>query len=156
MAGVARRAEHPTLVVVTASGQVPDKILSPPSGSPAAGEVVVLCAASTPTGRLAAAVGAEAIVVCGEESVDPATAVRALNERGLVHLLTEGGPQLFGQWLAAGVVDELCLTVRPSLIGGPGLRIVEGELLATQTPDARITQVLAIEGDLMLRVALDR
>ncbi len=46
-------------------------------------------------------------------------------------ILCEGGPHLAGQLLAAGLVDELLLTVSPRLAGGEpaggeALRIVEG------------------------------
>lgn len=43
--------------------------------------------------------------------VEPARAVAELAELGLVRQLTEGGPRLLGQFVAAGVLDELCLTV---------------------------------------------
>ena len=52
---------------------------------------------------------------CG---VDPARAVRALADLGHHRLLTEGGPRLLGQLVAAGVLDELCLTISPMLTAG--------------------------------------
>lgn len=56
-------------------------------------------------------------------AVDPARAVAALAEHGLTRLLTEGGPRLLGQFVAAGVLDELCLTVSPMLTSGDAQRI---------------------------------
>jgi riboflavin biosynthesis pyrimidine reductase len=38
----------------------------------------------------------------------------------------EGGPTLNGQALAAGVVDEMCLTVSPRLVSGPAPRLAHG------------------------------
>ncbi len=64
------------------------------------------------------------VVSCGRDLVDPRLLVRALVERGLTQIHTEGGPALFGDLVAADVVDELCLTVSPNFEGGAGPRIV--------------------------------
>ncbi|BFO16532.1 hypothetical protein SHKM778_29200 [Streptomyces sp. KM77-8] len=45
-------------------------------------------------------------------AVDPARAVRALAGLGHTRLLTEGGPRLLGDLIAAGVLDEICLDPR--------------------------------------------
>lgn len=47
-------------------------------------------------------------------------------ERGIRALLCEGGPHTFGQLAAAGLADELFLTITPTLAGGEAPRIVEG------------------------------
>ena len=47
----------------------------------------------------------------------PATALADLRARGVRALLSEGGPTLFHGLLAAGLVDELFLTVTPLLTG---------------------------------------
>lgn len=72
----------------------------------------------------AAAAGAAApelrpyLLIAGETEVDFAAALRRLRgEYGLGHILCEGGPQLATQLLTAGLVDELCLTIAPTLIG---------------------------------------
>ena len=49
--------------------------------------------------------------------------IAALHERGMTRLLCEGGPALLTAFLAAGLVDELCLTTAPLLVG-EGLRLV--------------------------------
>ena len=41
-------------------------------------------------------------------------------------ILCEGGPHLAADLLAAGLVDELCSTVVPTLVGGSHARIAEG------------------------------
>jgi riboflavin biosynthesis pyrimidine reductase len=58
--------------------------------------------------------------------VDLAVALRGLADRGLARVHTEGGPTLLRELLAAGLVDELCLTVAPVLVGGVGHRPVVG------------------------------
>ncbi|MEA2298713.1 MAG: hypothetical protein QOF77_1649 [Solirubrobacteraceae bacterium] len=48
-------------------------------------------------------------------------------EMGVRSVVCEGGPSLNGELLAAGLVDELFLSVSPLLVGGPEpLTIVEG------------------------------
>lgn len=61
------------------------------------------------------------------EPLDDAVAFKAsLVARGWTNILCEGGPSLLGDLLAAGVVDELCTTTVPLLVGGDHRRIVHG------------------------------
>ena len=89
---------------------------------------LVLTGAGAAPDRVAAAEAAGARVVRAGEGagVDPARVVRALAELGHTRLLTEGGPRLLGQLVAAGVLDELCLTVSPMLAAGDAQRIAGG------------------------------
>ncbi|MEU6818758.1 pyrimidine reductase family protein [Streptomyces sp. NPDC046860] len=89
---------------------------------------IVLTGTDAPAGRVAAAERAGVrVVVAGEgRRVDPARAVRALAGLGLTRQLTEGGPRLLGQLVAAGVLDELCLTLSPMLTAGDAQRIAGG------------------------------
>jgi riboflavin biosynthesis pyrimidine reductase len=66
------------------------------------------------------------VLVAGDDGVDLARALAGLSERGLRSVLAEGGPSLNGQLLAAGLVDELCLTLAPRVVGGDARRIVTG------------------------------
>jgi riboflavin biosynthesis pyrimidine reductase len=67
------------------------------------------------------------IVVAGDRSVDWGTALRALRATARAGvLLVEGGPNTIGQVVAADLLDELCLTVSPQLVGAGGPRIVNG------------------------------
>lgn len=50
----------------------------------------------------------------------PAAALADLRARGVRALLSEGGPTLFGAFVAAGLVDELFLTLSPLLAGAAG------------------------------------
>ena len=69
------------------------------------------------------------VLVLGDFSPDLAALRRALEDAGFGSLLCEGGPHLAADLLAAGLVDELCSTLVPSLVGGAHLRITEGALL---------------------------
>lgn len=68
------------------------------------------------------------VVVGGEESVGPVSMRAELERRGLSRIHCEGGPSFFASLLEADVVDELCLTVSPQLVGGGPTRIVDGTL----------------------------
>ncbi|MEU3981084.1 pyrimidine reductase family protein [Streptomyces sp. NPDC026672] len=89
---------------------------------------LVLTGAAAPPDRVAAAgrAGARVVVAGDGAGVDPARAVRALAGLGHTRLLTEGGPRLLGQWIAADVLDELCLTLSPLLVAGGAQRIADG------------------------------
>ena len=56
----------------------------------------------------------------GAEQCDIAALMRLLFERyGVRSLLCEGGPRVYGSFLAAGQVDDEFLTLAPLLIGNP-------------------------------------
>ena len=66
------------------------------------------------------------VIIGGEHEVTAEAAVSALARRGYREILAEGGPHLLGQLAAAGLIDELCVTISPVLAGGPGGRIIQG------------------------------
>ncbi|MDQ4138587.1 MAG: dihydrofolate reductase family protein [Actinomycetota bacterium] len=63
------------------------------------------------------------VVIAGVDTVDPRRVVDDLTERGHQRIHSEGGPKLFGSFQEAGVVDSLCLTLSPTLVGGLGARV---------------------------------
>ncbi len=80
--------------------------------------------------------------------------VRALHDRGARQLLCEGGPTLFGALVADDLVDELCLSISPLLVGGGPGRISAG---APATPRRMsLRHVLTQEDMLFLRYARDQ
>ncbi|MEU6547424.1 pyrimidine reductase family protein [Streptomyces sp. NPDC046859] len=93
---------------------------------------LVLTGAAAPADRVAEAerAGARVVVAGDGAGVDPARAVGALAGLGHTRLLTEGGPRLLGQLVAAGVLDELCLTISPMLTAGDAQRIAGGPAVA--------------------------
>lgn len=65
-----------------------------------------------------------------DDTVDLRLAVTALAARGWTRLLCEGGPMLLARIAAAGLLDELCLSVSPKLTAGYAKRITDGPDLA--------------------------
>lgn len=109
---------------------------------------IVITSAAAPADRRAAAAERADVLIAGEEMVDVAAAVRLLRERGLTRILCEGGPVLNAELAAAGLIDELALTISPMLTGGDAARILNGA--ATVTPLA-LVHVLEEDGFLFCR-----
>ncbi|PSM37565.1 hypothetical protein C6Y14_41485 [Streptomyces dioscori] len=119
----------PAIAVVSASLDLDFSL--PLFTSPLLPTLLLTGAAAAPD-RIAAAekAGARVVIAGDGTGVDPVRAVRALADLGLYRLLTEGGPRLLGQLVAADVLDELCLTVSPMLTAGDAQRIAGGPSLA--------------------------
>ena len=148
-----RRARHglsdvPPIAVVTRRCSIdPDSPLVTDTLVPP----IVLTCASAPAGRQAALTDAGAdVVVAGEHTVDLAKALGALAERGLLRVNCEGGPHLFGELIAEDLVNQLCLTVAPLLVGGDAPRSAVG-LLPPAPLTLDLASVLTEDGHLMLR-----
>ena len=70
-------------------------------------------------GAIAARLGAAATVVGGAEPLALAGLLADLAGRGIGRLMVEGGAEVLGQFLAAGLADELRLAVAPVLVADP-------------------------------------
>jgi riboflavin biosynthesis pyrimidine reductase len=92
------------------------------------------------------------------DELDVATAVAILHDGGHRRILSEGGPNVIGSLLAAGLVDELFLTISPLLVGrtpGDGrLALVEGADLLPDLTRGRLLGVRRDADHLFLRYAL--
>lgn len=95
---------------------------------------VMITVASAEAGDRRRAADVADVIVVGEQHVDLARALAALAARGAEHVLVEGGPSLNAQLAAAELIDELCLTVSPTLLGGDARRIVAGTALHRPCP----------------------
>jgi riboflavin biosynthesis pyrimidine reductase len=115
------RAPHPALAIVSGSLEL-DAGSELFTRSPV--RPTVFTTAHAPHERREALSAVADIVVCGTDTLDAHGLRAALGD---VRVLCEGGPHLFATLLAADVVDELCLTVAPSLAGGESIRIAEGQ-----------------------------
>lgn len=109
---------------------------------------IVLTSASAPADRRQALSAVAEVVSCGEDEVDVALVRDALVSRGLTAIHCEGGPSFLGALVAADQVDELCLTIDPSLEGGAAPRIVTGS--SPELRRMRLAHVLLGAGDVLL------
>jgi riboflavin biosynthesis pyrimidine reductase len=75
--------------------------------------------------------------------------LRSLYEEGVKALLCEGGPTLHGALQAAGLVDDLFLTIAPKLVGGIAPRILEGDLPGVEPLE--LAWLLEEDGELFAR-----
>jgi len=141
------RAGSLELAVVTISGDLPDAVLDgerPP--------LVVTVADNPALGGLRERIGADRVLVTGDgHRVDPRGVVRALAERGLDHVLAEGGPSLLSGLVEADVVDEVCLTWTPRLVGGPAPRILDQPAWLSPARDLHPLHLLHADGVLLGR-----
>ncbi|MCR6032207.1 pyrimidine reductase family protein [Nocardioides sp. zg-579] len=125
-AGTARAEEYgpadAPLVLVSRRAEVPSGLRGHEPGR----VLVATCATAEHLEEARALLGDEHVLVLGEESVDLVALRETLVGRGWESLLSEGGPHLLADLLAAGLVDELCTTVVPRVIAGDGPRITAG------------------------------
>lgn len=136
------RPAHPTMAVVTRSGDVPPGLSQARDNS---GEVVlVTCqsAGAAAISRARGSLGEDQVIIAGDTSVDLATTVDSLAVRGLRRVLCEGGPHLLRDLTASGRLDELCLTIAPTLVAGDHPRITAGPAVT-----ANLLPRLLIESD---------
>ena len=75
--------------------------------------IVITCASADPTRVQERA----DVIVAGDDEVDLALGLDALAAAGLTRILCEGGPTVLAAVVAAGRLDELCLTTSPLLVG---------------------------------------
>ena len=77
--------------------------------------IILTTAAAAVEDRAAAEAAGCTVLAVGERRVDLAAALAALRERGLTRIVAEGGPSLLGQLAMAGLIDEVDLTLSPTL-----------------------------------------
>lgn len=131
-------------VVVSGRGRIPETLRGCTPGA-----VRLATVASAP--GLAAAqaeIGEANVYIAGTHELDAATLIHQLQQDGLNHVLCEGGPTLLNSLLRAGVVDELCHTITPGLLGGESRRIVASPALDVP---ASLTSLVEHEGTLLHR-----
>jgi riboflavin biosynthesis pyrimidine reductase len=94
-----------------------------PARDPQPPRPLVICPEDTELGLIQAAEAVADVITAGVARVDCAAAIAKLHDGGAKLVLCEGGPALNGQLLEHDLVDELCLTLSPALVGGLGRRI---------------------------------
>ena len=141
-------ADHPVLAVVSRTLELPDQLLA---DEPQAGALLVvstLDAEPTRLQQLRERLGPDAVVLGGRGSVDLVAVLEQLAGRGLSQVLTEGGPTLMNDLVRADLLDELCLTLSPLLVGGHGPRMSAGAPLHQRM---HLAHAIASTGPLLTR-----
>jgi 5-amino-6-(5-phosphoribosylamino)uracil reductase len=119
-----------------------------------AGNVLVYCASAACIDTRARLRDAATVVDAG---ADPEVGLVAedLAARGVRRLMVEGGQQVLGQFLEAGLADELQLVVAPVLVGDPGApRLAADGWMPGGRALADLAEVRRIEDVVLLRYAL--
>jgi len=95
------------------------------------------------------------IIMAGDDDVDLLAALKQLGAGGATTVLLEGGPTLNGAFVDADLVDELCLTVAPFLLGGESPRIIAHSNKGALR-DLRLERTLHEDGSLFHRYLRNR
>ena len=99
----------PPVAVVTRSADLPASMFADPRQRP-------LLVTTTEVARRHPNLTERAdLLLAGDTEVDLAGAVKRLQMRGFRRVLCEGGPTLLDQLIAADLVDDMCLTLSPTL-----------------------------------------
>lgn len=119
------QAPSPRIAVVSASLSVdPDQRLF--REAPADARPIVVTVERADPARRAALEAVAEVHTAGDERVDWHRALEVLRAAtGAGTVLCEGGPTTIGQLVLDDLVDELCLTVAPHLVAGPGPRLAQ-------------------------------
>lgn len=120
------QSEVPQLAIVTKSGHL-SRDMAVFTRTEVQPLVLTCAAAAEQTRRLLS--GLCEVVECSggnPEQVDEATLLAILGARGMRRILTEGGPTLLDSLIQRDMLDELCLTIAPFIVGGQARRIATG------------------------------
>lgn len=120
------------------------------TAAPGDARTIVITTGSAPAQRRQQAAQRAEVIIAGDRHADLGAAITALAGRGHRRVLAEGGPRLLGQLAAAGLLDELCVTVSPVLASGTAGRIVQGTTQAG-LPRLALAHVLEDDGFLFCR-----
>lgn len=138
----------PRIAVVSRSLQLDwsSRLFTDPANRP-----LVLAPTSADQTALGHAGAVADVVVAGEGVVDLADALAQLSRTGITVVLCEGGPTLNAQLAENGLIDELCLTISPSLVGGANRPGIIGSAQLQGLVDLELLHVLEEDGFLFLR-----
>jgi riboflavin-specific deaminase-like protein len=114
----------------------------------------ILAPASADPQRLERAAQVADVIAVGQPELDLPAALRALATAGVRALLCEGGPTLNASLLSQGLIDELCLTISPVLVGGGGGATIVGRALLPEPVDLTLAHLLEEDGSMFCRYLL--
>lgn len=144
------RTGHPIQIFVSLEGD-----LDPESEALKRPDLSVIVATTTRGAERARTItssGDFTVFALGDDAVDLRELVHVLRrEHGVRTLLIEGGPRVYGGFVAAGLVDDEFLTLSPVVVGGgvatprPGL--IEGQAFAPDGHPLSVPLALRRAGD---------
>jgi riboflavin-specific deaminase-like protein len=132
---------EPLACLVTRSGELPIDI-------PLFDAERVLVFAMTPIE------GVDVIRIDPAEFTLAAVLRRLHDDHGVRSLLCEGGPTLFGSLLHEGLVDELFLTIGPTLVGGGNAPTIASGAELAEPAALKLRWLLEHDGSLFTRFAV--
>ena len=145
-----RRTAAPRLAVVTASVDLDPELAMFADRRDDEPPVLVVTGRRPPLDRVARLDGLAEVVRLDADRPTPRLVLDELARRGAGVVLGEGGPSFNAQLVTEGVVDELCLTIAPRLVGGTSSRIVRGAADAA-VADLVLDRLLEEDGVLFAR-----
>lgn len=105
----------PPIAIVSSQLDIPEALVAP-------GQVLITHHGSDPDRRAELAETMD-VITAGETEVDWPDVLDEFAQRGWFKVLCEGGPHLHGDLLRADAVDELCVTIAPTVAAGDALRV---------------------------------
>jgi diaminohydroxyphosphoribosylaminopyrimidine deaminase/5-amino-6-(5-phosphoribosylamino)uracil reductase len=129
------RGRDPRRVILDGKLSIPAKSRALP------GALVISTLDAKPRDDLAIE-GVEIVQVPGSDGkVDMTEMLNALGRRGITWLLVEGGGQVHGQLLQAGLVDDVVLYIAPKMVGAGGVPLLGVEGVQTMAEAWRLDGV---------------
>jgi riboflavin biosynthesis pyrimidine reductase len=149
-----KRDATPRLVVVTATGD-----LDPSQRALEAGALVLTTAHGARRLGNSLPAATEVRAISDRDRIEVGEIFGQLERDGLRTILTEGGPRLFGDLVAANRVDELYLTVSPVIVGQKSDRsfgLIHGVEFGRTPRKSRLLSARLHGSHLFLRYHLER
>ena len=146
-----KREKTPQLVIVCGSDA-----LDPSEPALEAGALVLTTAASADRLRAMLPKATQVRALSNSDSIDVDDIFEALHADGYRTILSEGGPQLFGELVSRDRIDELFLTVSPVLEGqnDQSFGMIRGVDFGRTPKRSRLLSVRRHESHLFLRYQL--
>ncbi|MFM2353194.1 MAG: hypothetical protein RLZZ608_600 [Actinomycetota bacterium] len=119
------RPRRAALAIVSASGDLSGHRLDEHAERTMPVIVITTAAGAERAAATAPAATVRVLEVTLDGRISPTAILDDLRRQGYGGIVLEGGPTLTGQFVQAGLVDELCLTVMPR-VGGPALPLLAG------------------------------
>lgn len=144
------RPPDPRLAVVTGRLDLDVDLPLFAEVSPDEDRPLIITGSSAPPERVEMLSDVADLVVVDGARPSPAAVLDELHRRAAAVVLAEGGPSFNGQLASHGLIDELCLSISPVVVGGPSSRIIR-DSEALEPADMTLDHLLEQDGFLFAR-----